>query len=157
MVDDVSRNPEREQVLAALLAHRIVDIVTTGAKTGQARTTEIWVTIVGGDLYLCGTPNASQPDLERQPRDWLANLTAHPHFLLRLKSQVHAELPAEAEPVRDTVERRRILSSPACEYYVRNSNSLDHAVRDSPIVRLTFVEQATWLNDALHRVAAEDI
>jgi hypothetical protein len=153
--DRMTAWPERHEILAALLAHRTVDIVTTGARTGQLRTTEIWVTIIGGDVYLCGTPNASDPEVERKPRDWLANLIAHPSFLLRLKQDVHVDLPADAEPVRDIAERRRILKSPQCEYYVKQSKSLDHAIRDSPMVRLTFVDQASWLSDALRAVAAE--
>jgi hypothetical protein len=147
--------PERDEVLTALLAHRTVDIVTTGARTGQLRTTEIWVTIIGGEVYICGTPNASKPDVERKPRDWLANLIANPRFVLRLKQDVHVDLPAEAEPVRDSAARRRILSAPQCEYYVSQSKSLDHAVRDSPIVQVKFVDQASWLNDALRAVAAD--
>jgi hypothetical protein len=146
--------PDRDEIVAALLAHRIVDIVTTGARTGQPRLTEIWVTIIGGEVYLCGTPNASDPAVERKPRDWLANLIAHPSFVLRLKQDVHIDLPAEAEPIRDFALRQRILRSPQCEYYVRQSKSLDHAVRDSPMVHLRFVDEASWLNDTLRSVAA---
>ena len=32
-----------------------------------ARTTEIWTTVVDGQTYICGTPNASQPGVEHQP------------------------------------------------------------------------------------------
>jgi hypothetical protein len=151
----MTAQPERDEILAALLAHRTIDIVTTGARTGRLRTTEIWVTIIGGDVYICGTPNASKPDVERKPRDWLANLIAHPRFVLRLKQDVHIDLPALAEPVRDSAERRRILGAPQCEYYVSQSKSLDHAVRDSPMVQVEFVDQASWLNDSLRAVAAD--
>jgi hypothetical protein len=151
----MTARPERDEILTALLAHRTVDIVTTGARTGRLRTTEIWVTIIGGDVYICGTPNASKPDVERKPRDWLANLIANPRFVLRLKQEVHIDLPAEAEPVRDSAARRTILSAPQCEYYVSQSKSLNHAVRDSPMVQVKFVDQASWLNDALQAVAAD--
>lgn len=147
--------PSNDDVLAALLAHRVVDIVTTGAKTVRPRTTEIWITIITGELFICGTPNASLPGVERKPRDWLANLTAHPRFTLRLKNDISVELPVEAEPVRDAAERRRILGSPACEYYLSQSSSLDQAVRDCPMVRVRFVDDASWLNNNL-RVAAAD-
>ena len=48
------------------------------AAAPMARTTEIWTTVVDGQTYICGTPNASQPGVEHQPRDWLANLVATP-------------------------------------------------------------------------------
>ena len=147
--------PQKDAVLSSLLTHRVVDIVTTGAKTGQLRTTEIWITVIAGELFICGTPNASLPDVERKPRDWLANMVANPRFTLRLKQDMKAELPVEAEPVRDPADRKRIISSPACEYYLSQAKSLDQAVRDCPMVRVTFVEGATWLNDALRGAAAD--
>jgi hypothetical protein len=147
--------PSKEEVLVALLAHRVVDIVTTGAKTGKPRTTEIWITIITGELFICGTPNASLPGVERKPRDWLANLIAHPRFTLRLKNHISVELPVEATPVPDAAERARILGSPACDYYLSQSRSLDRAVRDCPMVRVRFVEEAGWVNNEL-RVAAAD-
>jgi len=155
MPDNLATKPSNDDVLAALLTERVVDIVTTGAKTGQARTTEIWITIIAGELFICGSPNASLPDVERRPRDWLANMVAHPRFTLRLKKGISIELPAEAEPLRDAAERRRILGSPACEYYLDQSRSLDQGVRDCPMVRVHFVDDASWVADSL-RVAAAD-
>jgi hypothetical protein len=146
---------DRERVLGALLGDRTVDIITTGARTGSTRTTEIWTTVIGGEVFVCGTPNASLAGVERKPRDWLANLIAHPRFTLRLKSTVKADLAAEAEPLRDVEERRRIMSAPATEYYRSQAKSIDHAVRDSPMVRVRFVEDDAWLNEAVRREAAD--
>jgi deazaflavin-dependent oxidoreductase (nitroreductase family) len=113
-----SDGPDRDEVLAALLGdERTVDIVTTGARTGLARTTEIWTTVIAGEVLICGTPNASQAGLTCKPRDWLANLIANPRMTLRLKRTVRAELAAEAQPVRDEAERRRIMTAPATEFY----------------------------------------
>lgn len=142
-------------MLAALLGdHRTVDILTTGARTGAIRTTEIWTTVIAGEVFICGTPNASQPGVTRKPRDWLANLIANPRMTLRLKHTVHAELAAEAEPIRDETERRRIMDAPATEFY-RNAVSLGAAIRYSPIVRLRFVNEDSWLNDAVRTAAAD--
>jgi hypothetical protein len=146
---------DRERVLAALLGDRTVDIITTGARTGATRTTEIWTTIIGGEVFLCGTPNASLPGVERKPRDWLANLIAHPRFTLHLKSTIHVDLTAEATPVTDAVERRRIMSAPATEYYRSQAKSIEHAARDSPIVRLRFVEGDAWLTEAVRGAAGD--
>jgi hypothetical protein len=146
---------DRERILDALLGDRTVDIITTGARTGSTRTTEIWTTVIGGEVFLCGTPNASLPGVERKPRDWLANLIAHPRFTLHLKSTIHADLAVEAEPVRDAEERRHIMSAPATEYYRSQAKSIEQAARDSPMVRLRFLEGDAWLNEAVRGAAAD--
>ena len=69
---------DRDAILRSLLDERTVDIVTTGRRSSAARTTEIWTTVVDGQTYICGTPNASQPGVEHRPRDWLANLRGNP-------------------------------------------------------------------------------
>jgi hypothetical protein len=58
---------DRDAILRSLLDERTVDIVTTGRRSNAARTTEIWTTVVDGQTYICGTPNASQPGVERRP------------------------------------------------------------------------------------------
>ena len=97
---------DRDAILRSLLDERTVDIVTTGRRSNAPRTTEIWTTVVDGQTYICGTPNASQPGVEHQPRDWLANLVAHPDFIVRLKTSVPIKLQATAAQVDDPAERR---------------------------------------------------
>ncbi|MDG2111719.1 MAG: hypothetical protein P8N02_03785, partial [Actinomycetota bacterium] len=58
----------RDAVLAGVLSERTVDIITTGRRSGASRTTEIWITPIEGRIYICGTPNAGQAGVERQPR-----------------------------------------------------------------------------------------
>jgi len=139
---------DRDAILRSLLDERTVDIVTTGPPLRASRTTEIWTTVVDGQTYICGTPNASQPGVERRPRDWLANLVANPAFVIRLKSSVHVELPARATRVDDPAERRRVLTAPNTEYY-RNAVSLEAALAHSPMVRVQFTGDAAWLADAV--------
>ena len=145
---------DRDAILRSLLDERTVDIVTTGRRSRAARTTEIWTTVVDGQTYICGTPNASQPGVERRPRDWLANLVATPDFIIRLKTSVHVELPATAVRVDDPAERRRVLTAPNTEYY-RNAVSLEVAIAHSPMVRVEFAGDASWLNSALRAQRAE--
>ncbi len=133
-----------DAILRSLLDERTVDIVTRGRRSGTTRITEIWTTVVDGQTYLCGTPNATKPGVERQPRDWLANLLATPAFTVRLKASVHVDLPAKAEPVHDPGERRRVLTAPNTEYY-RNAVSLETAMAYSPMVRVQFTGDAAWL------------
>jgi deazaflavin-dependent oxidoreductase (nitroreductase family) len=139
---------DRDAILRSLLDERTVDIMTTGRRSGATRTTEIWTTVVDGQTYICGTPNASKPGVERQPRDWLANLLATPELVVRLKSSVQADLPARAERVEDPDERRRVLTAPNTEYY-RDAVSLDVALAHSPMVRVQFCGDAEWLADAV--------
>jgi deazaflavin-dependent oxidoreductase (nitroreductase family) len=139
---------DRAAILRSLLAERTVDIVTTGRRSGEPRTTEIWTTVVDGQTYICGTPNASKAGVERQPRDWLANLVAHPDFTIGLKTSVQVELSARAERVTEAQERRRVLTAPNTEYY-RNAVSLDTALAFSPVVRVAFTGDAAWLADAV--------
>jgi deazaflavin-dependent oxidoreductase (nitroreductase family) len=141
---------DRDAILRSLLEERTVDILTTGRRSGALRTTEIWTTVVDGQTYVCGTPNASKAGVERQPRDWLANLVARPEFTIRLKKSVQAELPARAERVDDPDERRRVLTAPNTEYY-RNAVSLDAALAYSPLVRVQFTGDAAWLADAVRQ------
>jgi hypothetical protein len=145
---------DRDAIVRSLLEERTVDIVTTGRRSGTPRTTEIWTTVVDGQTYICGTPNASKPGVERQPRDWLANLVATPDFVVRLKSSVQVDLPARAERVDDLDERRKVLTAPETEYY-RNAVSLDAALAHSPMVRVRFCGDAEWLGDAVRQSSTD--
>ena len=75
----------------------------------------------------------------RFPRDWLANMKAHPEFIFRLKESVVAELPARAVIVTDVQERRRVYSAPEAGWYLEQTGSLDRLVADAPLVRVEFV------------------
>jgi deazaflavin-dependent oxidoreductase (nitroreductase family) len=139
---------DRDAILASLVNERTVDIVTTGRRSGAVRTTEIWTTVVDGQTYICGSPNASQAGVERKPRDWLANLLTTPDFTIRLKKSVQVDLPARATRVDDPDERRRVLSAPNTAYY-RDAVTLDVALAHSPMVRVQFTGDAAWLDAAV--------
>ena len=139
---------ERDEILRSLRTERTVDIVTTGRQSGEPRTTEIWITPLGAQMFICGTPNASRKGVVHAPRDWLANLKAQAQLVLRLKTSVAAELTAEATEVTNPDERRRILTDPSTQYY-RDAVSLDAALAHSPIVELTFTGDAAWVNESL--------
>ncbi len=139
---------DRDAILRSLLEERTVDIITTGRRTNAQRTTEIWTTVVDGQTYICGTPNASQPGVERKPRDWLANLVANPELTVRLKTSVRVDLPATAARVTDPTERRRVLTAENTDYY-RGAVSLEAALAHSPMVRVQFTGDAAWLDTAV--------
>jgi deazaflavin-dependent oxidoreductase (nitroreductase family) len=117
-----------DRIRQALADDLTVDVTTTGARTGQPRRLEIWMLHIGGRYFITGTPG---------PRDWLANLTAHPDFTLHLKQRVHADLPARATPVTDIETRRTVLSHTTATWY-RGEAPFDELVASAPMVEVTF-------------------
>ena len=88
-------------VAQALAADHLIDITTTGRKTGQQRRIEIWFHRVDGRYYITGTPGA---------RGWYANMLQEPDFTFHLKQSAQADLPAHALPVLGE-EKRRVLDA----------------------------------------------
>ncbi|MEZ4640718.1 MAG: nitroreductase/quinone reductase family protein [Caldilineaceae bacterium] len=127
-----------DEIQRALVTDRTIDIITTGAKSGLPRTTEIWFTNVGGRIIICGTPGASGENGPRSRRDWLANLKANPEFTFRLKESVHVELPARAVEIVDPKDRRSLMSAPETQWYRDQVDSVDDLVAGSPIVEVFF-------------------
>jgi deazaflavin-dependent oxidoreductase (nitroreductase family) len=137
---------ELEAARSALATDQTIDIVTIGAKSGAPRTTEIWFTRVGDEVFITGTPAGDGTPGARRKRDWLANLTAHPEFEFVLKESVQATLPAVATVISDRDERARVFSAPEASYYRDSTGSLDRLVDEAPLVRVTFVGDAAPLN-----------
>jgi len=135
-----------DAVRRALAEDQTIDIVTRGARSGERRTTEIWFTRVGDDIYITGTPAGDGTTGARRRRDWLANLMAHPVFDFVLKESVDAVLPARATVVTDRDERTRVFSAPGAGYYRETTGSLDRLVDEAPLVRVSFVGDASALN-----------
>jgi deazaflavin-dependent oxidoreductase (nitroreductase family) len=105
----------------------VVDISTTGARSGKERRIEIVMHNIGGRLYISGQPS-------RKRRSWLANLEKNPKFALHLKRGVHADLPATAREITDQAERREVL-----EHVARNwkRTDVDTMVEYSPLIEVT--------------------
>ncbi|HEV8698374.1 MAG TPA: nitroreductase family deazaflavin-dependent oxidoreductase [Candidatus Limnocylindrales bacterium] len=93
----------QDAVRRALGRGDVIDITTTGRRTGQPRRIEIVFHNIDGHLYISGRPNP------RRTRDWLRNLEADPRLTLHLKGAVRADLPATARVVTDPSERERIF------------------------------------------------
>ncbi len=127
-------------VTDALGKDRTIDMVMTGARSGQVRKTEIWFTRVGERIIICGTPAAEGGNGPYKPRHWLANLKANPEFLFCLKESIKAELPARAVIITDPDDRRMLMSAPATSWYRSQVESVDELVKHSPIVEVFFTE-----------------
>ncbi len=130
-----------DAIKQALETDRTIDIITTGAKTGLQRTTEIWFNKINERIIICGTPGAEIDENVYKPRDWLANLKANPNFTFVLKESIHAELPAKAVEITDADDRRTIMSAPQTQWYRNQVDSVDVLVQHSPIVEVFFEDK----------------
>jgi deazaflavin-dependent oxidoreductase (nitroreductase family) len=115
-------------IRAALDHGGLIDITTTGRRTGQPRRIEIVFHNIGGRIVISGMPRRDRT------RAWIRNLEADPSFTLHLKRGVMADLPATARIVVDDTERRQLL-----EHVARNWNrtDLDAMVAWSPLIEVT--------------------
>lgn len=123
-----------------------VDIVTTGRRTGLERTIEIWFVNIDGRVHITGTVSDHDPG-NPYPRDWLANVIADPRMVLRLKQSVRADLPAVAEVVRDEERRRDVFTRPETSWYREQGETVEDLVAGAPLIALTFVDDASWLEE----------
>ncbi|MEM7344645.1 MAG: nitroreductase/quinone reductase family protein [Chloroflexota bacterium] len=123
-----------DKIRRALETDMLIDIITTGAKTGLPRETEIWFMNIEGRIIICGTPDADG----RRGRDWLANMKANPQFLFCLKESVKAQLRARAVPIVDPEDRRRLMTAPETRWYREQGNTIEEIVEYSPIVEVVF-------------------
>lgn len=121
-----------ESVKAALQqSGSVIDITTTGRKSGEARRIEIVFHNFGGTVYISGFPRP-------QKRSWLANLEAHPDFTFHLKNDVKADLAATARSITGAPERRPILEQVKSSQTSWDEVDIEDAVKMAPLVEVTF-------------------
>lgn len=115
-----------EEIRQALAQGQVIDITTTGRKSGLPRRIEISFQNVNGRIFILGgTPG---------PRDWLANLKAAPSFTFHLKGSVQAHLPAKARIITDPNERRAIFNQVLIQ--IGSDDDLEAMVAGSPLVEV---------------------
>lgn len=136
---------EADAIRRALESDTTVDIVTTGRRSGLSRTTEIWFVNLDGRIHVTGTVSDHDPGTPHR-RDWLANVIADPRMIFRLKQAVQADLPAVASVVRDPERRREVFTRPETRWYREQGETVDDLVAGAPLIELTFVDDAAWLN-----------
>jgi len=105
----------------------VIDITTTGRKSGEPRRLEIVLHNIDGRLYISGQP-------ARGRRSWLANLDSNPKMTVHLKRGVRADLPATAREITDPKERRQVLEGVARHW---NRQDVDTMVQYSPLIEVT--------------------
>jgi len=90
-----------DDVRHALENDRLIDITTTGRKSGKLRRKEVNLRQLDGKPYLSNSPGL---------RDWAANILANPAFTYHLKQSIQRDIPATATPVRDPSKKRALLT-----------------------------------------------
>lgn len=115
-------------IRAALDRGGLVDITTTGRRTGEPRRIEIVVHNIGGRIVISGMPARGRT------RAWIHNLEADPRLTVHLKQGVTADLAATARVVTDEDERRALLVHVARNW---NRTDVDAMVAWSPLIEVT--------------------
>ena len=115
------------KVQEALEKDLIIDITTTGRKSGDARRVEIWFHNLDGSLYIAGL-------LLPGSRSWYANILNNPRLTFHLKGITKADLPALATPITDAAERHRVLER-ICDN-LGEPQLLEARVAESPLIKV---------------------
>ena len=122
-----------DTIRAALSRGGVIDITTTGRRSGEPRRIEIVFHRIAGRMWISGVPSPRR-------RGWIANLEADPHLVVHLKGPaVVADLPATARIVGDPGERRQILDRVAQSW---RRTDLEAMVASSPLIEVT-IEEST--------------
>lgn len=116
-----------DTIRRALARGHVIDITTTGRRSGEPRRIEIVFFNLDGRIYITGMPRADRT------RAWLRNLEDDRRLTFHLKSAVQADLPATARIITDPAERRPILEAVSRTW----KQDADAMVAHSPLIEVT--------------------
>ena len=117
-----------EDIVNLLHHSQMIDLTTTGRRTGRPRKIEIFLHDHDGLLFISGMPRADRT------RDWIHNVTADPHVILHLKQSMTADIPATARVVTDQAERRPLIEAAARRW---GRSDVEEMLQHSPLIVLT--------------------
>jgi deazaflavin-dependent oxidoreductase (nitroreductase family) len=118
-----------DAIRRALDHSHVIDLTTTGRRTGEPRRIEIFMHNLGGRLVISGMPAADRT------RAWLRNVADDPNIVLHLKGPfAHGDLPATGRVVTDPAERRELLTGVAHNW---RRTDLDVMVEHSPLIEVS--------------------
>jgi deazaflavin-dependent oxidoreductase (nitroreductase family) len=117
-----------EATEAALNDSQVIDLTTTGRRSGQLRRIEIFLHSDHDQLFISGMPRADRI------RDWIFNIEADPNVVIHLKQSVVADVPAKARVVTDPKERRPLIEAAARRW---GRTDVPEMLRYSPLIVLT--------------------
>jgi deazaflavin-dependent oxidoreductase (nitroreductase family) len=117
-----------EAIRAALHHSQVIDLTTTGRRTGRPRRIEIFLHDKDGLLFITGMPRADRT------RDWIHNITTNPNVVVHLKKRVLADLPATARVITDEDERLPLIEAAAKRW---GRTDVANMLRHSPLIVLS--------------------
>ena len=117
-----------ENTRTALYRSQVIDLTTTGRRTGRPRRIEIFLHEHDGRLFISGMPRADRT------RDWIHNIAADPHVVVHLKQSVSADIPVTARVITDASERRPFIEAAARRW---GRTDVDEMMQHSPLILLT--------------------
>ena len=112
--------------VAARHRSQVIDLTTTGRRSGEPRRIEIFLHHLDGRLFISGIPSP-------RTRDWLRNVAADPHVTVHLKDGVVADVPALARVVEDPAERRPFIEAAARQWGRRD---VELMMKQSPLMEI---------------------
>ena len=112
----------------ALHHSQLIDLTTTGRRTGQPRKIEIFLHEKDGVLFISGMPRADRT------RDWIHNISADPHVIVHLKQSVTTDISGTARVLTDPAERRPLIQA-AAERWRRTD--VEEMLKYSPLIVLS--------------------
>lgn len=115
-------------VREALHRSQLIDLTTTGRRSGLPRRIEIFLHADDGVLFITGMP---RPD---RTRDWIHNITADPHVIVHLKQGLEVDVPATARVITDPHEARPLIEAAARRW---RRDDVDDMIAHSPLIVLT--------------------
>lgn len=119
MNNDVNETLHRSQ---------LIDLTTTGRRSGLPRRIEIFLHDESGVLFITGMPRRDRI------RDWIHNITADPHVTVHLKQGVEADIPAMARVITDPHEARPLIEAAARRW---RRDDVEDMIAHSPLIVLT--------------------
>jgi deazaflavin-dependent oxidoreductase (nitroreductase family) len=128
-----AESPVDDATRAALNHSQLIDLTTTGRRSGRPRRIEIFLHHDDGRLFITGMPRADRT------RDWIHNIGADPHVVVHLKQSVVADVPATARVVTDPDERRPMVEAAARRW---KRTDVPEMMEHSPLIVLTVDDSA---------------
>ena len=114
-------------VKQAIISDQVVDITTTGRKTGQPRRIEVVFFDIDSRIYISGSPGS---------RAWIANLNADPRMTFHLKRGLQADLAGTARVITDPEERRPVMKAITTAW--RSQDKFDAFFGRAPLIEVVF-------------------
>lgn len=109
----------------------LIDITTTGRRSGQPRRLEIVFHNIDGRLIITGRPS-------RRTRSWIHNVSADPRMTFHVKGLLRADLPAHARVITNPAERRAIADWVSTNAW--NGMDPESIAAYSPMIEVTLDE-----------------